>query len=56
MPLKSVVEELLLAINWIGYVLYILEMGKITYNFVKNQLCLIYWWCNDGLSKQRMYF
>ena len=27
-----------------------------TYNFVKNQLCLTYWWGNDGLSKQRMYF
>ena len=31
------------------------EQAK-TYNFVKNQLCrLTYKWCNDDLSKQRMY-
>ena len=36
--------------------LYGLKMGKKTYNFVKNKLCLTYWWCNDGLSKQMDIF
>ena len=36
--------------------LYVLEMGKKTDNFVKNQLCLTYRWRNDGLSKQQMFF
>ena len=31
-------------------------MDKKTYNFVKNQLCLTYWWCDDGLSKQTEVF
>ena len=35
--------------------LHVLEMGKKTYSFVKNQLYLTYWWSNGGLSKQRMY-